>query len=109
MLSLQPGQAIAGQCASGGRASWRRKFCLHGAGIDLACHLHRLVAPINQFLGEFLVDALPEGFATTSGIIRGFEETDVSRHLSTSAQRCPSEDDWLEIYAEAERFWLIDE
>jgi hypothetical protein len=71
--------------------------------------VRRLVAPIHQFLGEFAVDALPEGFCATTGSIRPFEETEVCRHLSASAKSISSDDPWLELYAEGERFWLVDE
>ena len=85
------------------------KLCLHGLVVELNLGL-RLIRKWAQHLFEpFLVNEQPDGIVPIEGIVCPYEQDDVIRHISPSAQRVPQVDPWLELYREDERFWLVDE
>jgi hypothetical protein len=65
---------------------------------------------VRSALGEFAATDFPAGFATTTGAIRPFDERAVLRHLSAAARPISTGSGGvIELYQDAERFWLIDE
>lgn len=85
------------------------KLCLHGLVVELNLGL-RLIRKWAQHLFEpFLVNDQPDGLVPIEGVVRPYEQDDVMRHISPTAQRVPQVDPWLELYREDERFWLVDE
>jgi hypothetical protein len=57
----------------------------------------------------FLVTGWPEGFVPTEGTIKPFDAVEVNRRLSSTAIPLQNTAGKLEVYAERERFWLIDD
>jgi hypothetical protein len=76
--------------------------------IDVACEVPSLNIGIDRALGEFTTAEWPDGFTPTHGCLRPYDQTVVLRHLSPSAISIASESG-MELYQEAERFWLIDD
>jgi hypothetical protein len=60
-------------------------------------------------LEPFLVSGWPEGFVPTEGSIKTYDAAEVNRRLSTTAVPLHDSPGKLEVYAERERFWLIDD
>ena len=86
-----------------------RELCIHGLAMELACAVEGLLGPLDHYLRPFVVEALPEGFARSSGMIQAFDEAEVLRHLSSHATRLPVADSWMQLYRDGERMWLVDE
>jgi len=57
----------------------------------------------------FLVSGWPEGFVPTEGTIKAFDAAEVNRRLSSTAIPLQNTAGRLEVYAERERYWLIDD
>jgi hypothetical protein len=57
----------------------------------------------------FLVSGWPEGFVPTEGTIKPFDAAEVNRRLSSTAIPLHDTAGKLEVYAERERFWLVDD
>jgi hypothetical protein len=57
----------------------------------------------------FLVSGWPEGFVPTEGTIKPFDAVEVNRRLSSTAIPLQNTAGRLEVYAERERYWLIDD
>lgn len=87
----------------------RFKFVIHGLGVDLACEVPSLVAPITRALGDFAVTSLPSSLSTSQGVLRGYLQDEVLKHLSPTATRMGGTNHLLEIYEQDERFWMIDD
>jgi hypothetical protein len=84
------------------------RLSVHGHGVAVSCEVASLDGPIKSSLGEF---AVPAGgtSAPLSGIIRSFEQSEVLRHLSPTARRITADNSRLDLFAENERFWRIDD
>ncbi len=85
------------------------KLSVHGAAVEVGCDLSFLHTPIDHLVDAFAESEWPAGFTPASGAVRRYEQTEVLRHLSPTARRVSRPNDLVEIYAEDERFWLIDE
>jgi hypothetical protein len=88
--------------------SCKHRLSLHGLVVDLNCEVPALNVPAFSALGEFTVAEWPDGFTPTTGAIRPYDETVVLRHLSPNAVAI-SDGSGMELYQDAERFWLIDD
>lgn len=96
-----------------------RKFLVQGAALEIECGVSALAGPLDWALRRFLLPAdkhWPPTVAPLSGAIQPYELEAVTRHLSPTARRLSegpltvSHDAGpLEVYAEDERFWLVDE
>jgi hypothetical protein len=60
-------------------------------------------------LDPFLVSGWPDGFVPIDGTVRTYDAAEVNRRLSTTAVPLKDSAGKLEVYAERERFWLIDD
>ena len=87
----------------------RLRYRIHGLQAELTCHLPALLEPLDQALGSFLAGPAPEQGSAVSGVIRPFNRAEALRHLSSTATRLSGPDDLVELYQDAERFWLIDD
>ena len=85
------------------------KLCLHGLVVELDLGLRLIRKWTSHLFHPFLVNEQPDGVVPIEGTVRPYEQDDVIRHISASAQRVPHVDPWLELYREDERFWLVDE
>jgi len=82
---------------------------VHGMAVRLQCAVPALQDPLRQMLEPFLVSSWPEGFVPTEGSIKDYDAAEVNRRLSTTALPLHDAAGKLEVYAERERFWLIDD
>lgn len=112
---------------------------LHGPVVVIDSAVPAIARQIGHLLGPFLVPSVDEAasgdaaasaddapcnaderpFASiipspfeTTGTVLPYEESDVLRHLSPTAQRiqlASGADETLEVYQDQERFWLIDD
>ena len=90
------------------RLHCHRKLCLHGLSLDVSCQVPSLLREFDRVTAPFIVSELPAGFATL-GSVRPYIQSEVLRHLSSSASRLPQSDPWLEVYHDEDRFWIVDE
>src|SRR2546421_1255110 len=87
----------------------RRKLAVHGPVIDLQCTVAELEQTIELLVGSFQVPTWPDGFTPLCGTIHPYEQAEVARHLSPTAQHLVRTANLLDIYNEGERFWLVDD
>lgn len=85
------------------------QLSVHGLAAAVQSAVPGLDAEIRRLLGAFEVPAWPEGFQPVEGVIHPYDEQEVLRHLSPTAQPVPVPGDLMELYCEDERFWLIDD
>jgi hypothetical protein len=88
--------------------STRAKYAVHGPAIEIACDVPAMAEQVKRLFEPFAVNNWPSGFLPTLGIIRPFAQSEVIRHLSPGARPVPT-NDHTEIYADGERFWLVDD
>jgi hypothetical protein len=77
--------------------------------VRLQCRVEPLHDPMRAMLEPFLVSGWPEGFVPIEGSIKTYDAQEVNRRLSTTAVPLRDNAGRLEVYAERERFWLIDD
>lgn len=88
----------------------RRQLGLHGFPIELECHVPALEPTLGRLLGSFASrDGQQQDGAVTRGFVHAYEGSSVARRLSPAAIPLHRPGDLTELYAEAERSWLIDE
>ena len=87
----------------------RGKFALHGPAIEIACDVPAMADQVQRLLEPFAVNGWPEGFLPTVGTIRPYAQSEVVRHLSPSAKPFQTGCDLMEVYADGDRFWLVDD
>ena len=87
----------------------RRKLAIHGPVVELECSVPALEAPLDLLLGGFGVPGWPAGFLAHSGSVRPYDQSDVVRGLSSSARHAMRTPEMMDIYEEAERFWIVDD
>ena len=87
----------------------QRKYAVHGLAVELSSEVPLLADAADQWLWPFQTDALPEGIGRTSGVVRPYEGAEVMRHLSPGAVPVATPGQFLELYQEAERFWMVDD
>jgi hypothetical protein len=87
----------------------RLSSSIHGLAVRLQCSVDQLQAPIRQIMDPFLVTGWPEGFVPTEGTVKPFDAAEVNRRLSSTAIPLSNTAGKLEVYAERERFWLVDD
>ena len=102
-----------------GSSGKRRRYVVHGPPVEVeGVDLPQLEGELARTLGHFAVGtcAWPQGFVPTVGIIKSYDQAEVVRHLSPTARAVPSSAQLasgggagLELYAEGERYWLIDD
>jgi hypothetical protein len=85
------------------------RYVVHGLPTQLACHVPSIEQELERALGAFRVSQWPDGCSPAMAAIRRFEQTDVLRHLSTSAAPLTVAGQMLELFQDNERFWLVDE
>jgi hypothetical protein len=85
------------------------RFSVHGLAVEVMSGVPALGAEIQRALGCFEVPEWPAGFVPVQGAVLPYDERDVLRHVSPRAVRFSALDDPLELYAEEERFWVVDE
>jgi hypothetical protein len=91
------------------RALTHRKYAIHGLAVEILSEVQSLDDPVASWLEPFETDALPDGGCRTSGAVRPYDGHDVMRHLSPTATPVATPGQLLELYQEAERFWLVDD
>jgi hypothetical protein len=91
------------------RSPTERKYAIHGLPVELSCSVPSLDQQIDQWLWPFDTDILLEGVARTTGVVRPYDGPEVMRHLSPTAIPVATPGQLLELYQEAERFWLVDD
>jgi hypothetical protein len=87
----------------------RRQLKLHGLAVSLESHVPGLEPTLGRLLGSFGTVERNEASAVTRGSIHTFEGSSVARRLPSTAIPMHRAGDLTELYAEAERSWLIDE
>jgi len=85
------------------------RFAVHGHAVNLRCDVGPLDVQIDQLLGVFAENDLPEGFNPITGWVQRFDSTSVQRLISPSAEPFGGGKDLVELYRDGERFWLLDE
>lgn len=98
------------------RGGGRRRYVVHGPPVEIdGGDAPQLAGELDRILGHFAVGdcAWPRGFVPTVGLIRPYDQAEVLRHLSPTARAVSSAqlagNAALELYAEGERYWLIDD
>jgi hypothetical protein len=86
-----------------------QRYSIHGISASVRSHVPMLAPAIGRALGEFVVDAFPDGFHPTDGTLRLYDKAEVVRHLSPTAVAISDPREGLEVYQQDERFWLIDD
>jgi hypothetical protein len=86
-----------------------RKLSIHGLAVELRDSVSAISPAIDRLVRALSVPAFPSGFVPASGAIRLYDPAEVSRHLSPTARMVATFDDLAEVYAEGERFWLVDD
>lgn len=89
--------------------SYRYRLVVHGLAVELTCEVDDLVPQLLRTFEPFLTSAFPEGFVPTSGLIRPYDATEVSRSLSPSAIPLNLPNQLIEIYEQDEHFWILDD
>lgn len=78
--------------------------------VELECQVPALEPTLGRLLGSFATkDGQASGGAVTHGIVAAYEAATVARRLSSAAIPLHRPGDLTELYAEAERAWVIDE
>src|SRR3954469_9446025 len=85
------------------------RLAVHGLAVQLRCDLPAVAEPLEHYTETFKVPAFPQGFSAVTGAIRCYEQREVLKCLSPTARRGAGTPDFLELYEEQERFWVIDE
>src|SRR5438067_2422795 len=85
------------------------RLAVHGLAVEVSCAVAGLPGQIDHYLGTFSVPAWPAGFSPAVGVVRSYDADEIGRCLSSSARRVGGMPDYLELYEENERYWLIDE
>lgn len=91
------------------RGATLRRLTLHGLAVQLDCQVPALEPTVGRLLGAFATATRMEGSAITEGSIRHYEGSTVARRLPSTAVPLHRLGELTELYAEAERSWLIDE
>ncbi len=94
------------------RDSVQHRYSLHGFELSISLQVPGLTTRTDEFLDEFATSPITTGKpagASLHGIIRPFDQQDVLRHVSPTARRITPEDDLMELFAEGDRAWRIDE
>lgn len=86
-----------------------RKFAVHGLAVELLSHLPQYDAALQRLLGSFAVEDFPDGFFPITGRVKLYDESELIRHLSNTASPVSNPGELFEVYADAERFWIVDE
>lgn len=88
-----------------------QRFALYGAAVGLTSFVRAMDPEIEHLLGGFRVNHFPQGRLPISGTIWPYEQSHVLKHLSATARRVHNHSGAaeLELYEEAERFWLVDD
>ncbi len=86
-----------------------RRYAVHGSTVEVRCDVPVLAADAHALLAPFAVDALPAGFQPATGSVELYDVAAVQRCLSAAAVRLPAPGQAGELYADGERFWLVDE
>jgi hypothetical protein len=82
---------------------------MHGLSVELECHVPALEPTLGRLLGTFASQGEHPDGAITRGSVHVYEGPSVGRRLSSAAIPLHRSGDLTELYAEAERSWLIDE
>ncbi|MDB5293610.1 MAG: hypothetical protein JWL69_4851 [Phycisphaerales bacterium] len=89
--------------------STRLKLAFHGPAVVLDSAVPSLDAAIDSLLSPFTVPGWPEGFIPAAGVIRPFDQAEVLRCLSPTARHLTRTPELMDVYEEAERFWIADD
>jgi hypothetical protein len=87
----------------------RHRLRIHRLGVEILCAVPGMNLPIHRALGEFAVDERPAISLPAVGRILPYDEKLLIRHLSTNATALSCCDPEIEVYQDAERFWIVDE
>lgn len=85
------------------------RFTIHGLAVELSVQIPRLDRAIQRMLGGFEDSHWPVGFVPTTGTVRPYDAAEVSRHLSADATPVHLPNLPMDLYEDAERFWLVDD
>jgi hypothetical protein len=77
--------------------------------VEIVSELPPLDGAMDLWLWPFETDVLPEGVSCTAGNVRRYDGDEVMRHLSPGAAPVATPGQFLELYQEGERFWLVDD
>lgn len=106
----------AGSPRGSGDHGSRRRYVVHGTPVEVECDVPYLAAEQERVLAHFAAGdcaCWPPGFIPTVGLVKPYDPAQVLRHLSPSARPVPAAqlagNELVELYAEGERFWLVDE
>jgi len=85
------------------------RLAVHGLAVQLRCDVPAVTEALDHYIEPFIVPAFPQGFGAVSGAIRAYDQREVLKCLSPTARRLAATPDFLELYQEQERYWVIDE
>ncbi len=87
----------------------QHRYNVHGQSVVVESAVESIEPLLARSLGAFEERSLPEGFARIHGAIVPYDEGEVLRSLSPSAQLLSQANPLIEIYRDDERYWLIDD
>ncbi len=85
------------------------RFEFHGLPIEIDCDVREVEPELERVLGRFSADGLSPDVQPSFGSINPYNEAEVLRRLSPRARRVNGANEPAELYADGERFWLIDD
>jgi hypothetical protein len=85
------------------------RFVLHGLGVELRSDVPGVQRAVARQLGEFAEDQWPLGFSGATGFLRPYQEREVLRHVSGTAQAVGSVGLGMEAFREGELAWIVDD
>jgi hypothetical protein len=86
-----------------------RKLSIHGLAVEIRDSVPAISPVLDRLTRALAVPTFPDGFTPASGTIRLYDPAEVARHLSPSARMVAMFDDLAEVYAEGDRYWLVDD
>ena len=83
---------------------------MHGTAIGIANAVKALAPQVERLFGDFRVKQWPPRVVPVTGTLWPYEQSHVLKHMSPTARRVATNcDELLELYEDAERFWLVDD
>ncbi len=86
-----------------------QRLVVHGHAVELACDVSEVIDHLPHWLGLFDAPAWPETLVPARGRVDRFSQEDVLRNVSANAIACYHPEQHLDLYRDAERYWLVDD
>jgi hypothetical protein len=86
-----------------------RKLAVHGPVVQIECTVPALDESLDVLLSRFDVPHWPKDFLPTCGSIHPYDESEVQSRLPDSARHVTRTSEMMDVYEDADRFWLVDD